>query len=204
MKTIKLQWTGLRPLVMSNPQTVNIVNPHAVESRRLGALTKAARKKGDEDRLVELEEQQRKNDFAASAYFDAEGFYLPDTVILACLKEAARTIRKGKDIDRAVIMTETEARLVTRKRFKSIEDAFTDDGFRLETPAKIPPKTGALIWKCRCMIPTGWTCAFTLEFEDSLIAEKTLREIATVAGSLIGVGGWRPKFGRFSVDTLSQ
>lgn len=203
MKTLKMQWTGIRPLVMSNPQTVNIVNPYAAESRRLGGLMKTARKKGDEDRLVELEEEQRRNDFAASAYFDNDGFYLPDTVILAVFKEAAKTVRKGKDIDRAVLMTETEARIVTRKKFKSLTEAFADENFRLETPAKIPPRTGALIWKCRCMIPTGWTLNFNLEFEDSLIAEKTIVEISGVAGALVGVGGWRPKFGRFITEVVS-
>lgn len=200
MKTISMQWTGLRPLVMSNPQTVQVSNPHSVESRRLNSLLKAARKKEDGDRLIELETDQRKNDFAASAYWADGDFYLPDTVIVACLREAAKASKKGRDIDRAVLMSETEAVIETRKRFKSLDEAFKDDAYRLECPCKVPPKTGALIWKCRAMIPTGWVLRFNLEFDEGLIAEKTLVDIATTAGALVGVGGWRPKFGRFTVE----
>ena len=34
MKSITTTWTGIRPLIMSNPQTVEIANPFAVNSRR--------------------------------------------------------------------------------------------------------------------------------------------------------------------------
>jgi hypothetical protein len=104
MKTLKMKWTGVRPLVMSNPQTVQISNPYSVESRRLNNAMKAARKKQAEDMLVDLEVKQRANDFCASAYWANGDFFLPDTVILAVMKESARSLKKGKDIDRAVLM----------------------------------------------------------------------------------------------------
>ena len=45
MRTIKVKWTGIRPLILSNPQTVQLSNRYATESRRVNTLLKAARKK---------------------------------------------------------------------------------------------------------------------------------------------------------------
>lgn len=203
MKTLSVEFTGIRPLIMSNPQTVDIANPYAVESRRLNNALKAARKRADEDRLIEIAASQKRNDFMASAYFDAKKarFFVPDTVVMACVKQAAQSLRKGKDIDRAVLMESTEAYVDEVPRVKSLEDAIKNEVFHLETPCKIPPKTGALFMKLRCVMPTGWKLAFQLTFDSDIIAEKTLREVLTTAGGFVGVGSWRPKFGRFTVAT---
>ena len=208
LKTLRLRWTGTRPLILSNPQTVDATNPYAIEARRIGTALKAARKKQDEDKLLELSEEQRRNDFEASSYFGelsegGVGFYLPDTVILAALKGGAKTLKKGKDIDRAVLLTKTEVLIKTNKHFKSMDEAYADRFYRIEGPCRVPPKTGALIWKARAMMPTGWSVEFDVEYEESLIATKTLVEISAVTGRIVGVGGWRPKFGRFESEVLS-
>lgn len=186
---------------MSNPQTVQISNKFAVESRRLGALLKAARKKGDENRLVELETKQMRNDWEASCYWDPEKckFFIPDTCIIATVRQGAAAGKKGKDIDRAVQTVETES-FVQTKPVKSLEDAYVDVAFQLNGPCRIPPRTGALIWKSRCMMPTGWKLTFTLEYEEEIIARKSVIEALENAGRMVGIGGWRPKFGRFTVE----
>ena len=188
---------------MSNPQTVQISNRYATESRRLGSLLKAARKKQDENKLVELERAQIRNDWEASAYWDdaEKKFFLPDTVILACIRAGAAAAKKGKDIERAVIVSETQAYVETVGH-RTLETAFQDEQFRLECPCKIPPKTGALIWKCRCMMPTGWNISFSLEYDEDIVAQKSLEQALEMAGRLSGIGGWRPKFGRFTVEIL--
>ena len=202
MKSIKTTWTGIRPLIMSNPQTVEIANPFAVNSRRINILLKAARKKGDENRMSELADEQKRGDWEASAYWDAKEkkFYVPDTCLIACIRNGAAAAKKGKDIDRAVIITEDRADLVTEIKHNSFDAYYEDENFRLECPAKVPPKTGALIWKVRAMVPTGWKLTFNIEFDENIVAEKSLREALELAGRLSGIGGWRPKFGRFLVS----
>ena len=202
MKTMKTTWTGIRPLLLSNPQTVQLSNKYASESRRLNTALKAARKKQDEHKLMELEQAQIRNDWEASAYWHDEQkkFYVPDTLILACIRNGAAAAKKGKDIDRAVLITETEAMIETPTKHNSMDAYFKDPTFRMECPCKVPPKTGALIWKARCMIPTGWSITFNIEYDDSIVAEKSLLEALELAGRLSGLGGWRPKFGRFLVS----
>src|SRR4051812_44424108 len=111
MKSIKVKWTGIRPLIMANPQTVQMSNPHSIASRELNAKIKAARKKTDENQLAELEKKQAVNDWEASAYWDKDGgnFFLPDTVIMAAIRSGATAGKKGRDVDRAMIITQTEA-----------------------------------------------------------------------------------------------
>ena len=204
MKTLQVKLTGLRPIIMGNPQGISLTNQYSVNSRRISSAMKTARKKGDESRLVELQEEQSKNDFFTSAYWTKEdGFYLPDSVVEACFKEAGRTLRKGRDVDRAVLVSEMLIVLKTGHRFNSLEDAYAHEAFRMEGPCKIPPKTGALIWKTRCMIPAGWTTQFQLEFDETTISAKILTEIVNVSGQSIGIGGWRPKFGRFTAEVSS-
>lgn len=200
MKNMKVTWTGIRPLVMSNPQTVKLSNPYAIRSRELNAALKKARKKEDADKLLELEQLQIRNDWESSAYWDEKQkqFYIPDSVIIACIRAGATAAKKGRDVDRAVLMSETEAYIQTQS-VKSLDDGFKNPAFRLECPCKVPPKTGALIWKARCMIPTGWKVTFTLEYDEEIFAEKTLVTAMESSGRT-GVGGWRGKFGRFLVE----
>jgi len=202
MKTHTTTWTGIRPLLLSNPQTVQLSNKYATNSRRLNTALKAARKKQDEHKLAELEAAQIRNDWEASAYWDdaKSCFYVPDTLLLACIRNGAAAAKKGKDIDRAVMVTETEALIETETKHRTLDAYFADSTFRLECPCKVPPKTGALIWKARCMIPTGWRITFTIEYDDNIVATKSLEEALEMAGRLSGLGGWRPKFGRFLVS----
>ena len=188
-------------MVMANPQTIKITNPHAIEGRRLNGLMKKARKKEEEDAMAEFEQSQIRNDWEASCYWDPKEkkFFIPDTVLLACVRAGAMAAKKGKDVDRAVIISETQAYIETTAH-KTLDDAFEDEAFRLEGPCKIPPKTGALIWKCRCMIPTGWKLTFTLEYDEEIVLTKQLIAAIEMAGRLCGVGGWRPKFGRFLAE----
>lgn len=201
---MRVKWTGIRPLLMSNPQTVQLSNPFSVESRRLTTAMKAARKKQDENKLVELEQEQMRNDWEASAYYDADKalFFLPDTVIAACIKAGASVGKKGRDVDRAVIVNEDMVYVEDVPKHKSLDEYYKDAGFQFESPAKVPPKTGALIWKKRCMMPTGWSVTFSLDYDEGMFAQKSLEEAMENAGKLAGVGGWRPKFGRFTVTIL--
>jgi hypothetical protein len=204
MKTLKVKWIGLRPLIMTNPQTIQLSNPYGMRSRELNAAMKAARKKGDENRMQEIETQSMRVDWESSAYWDAEAkrFYLPDTCVLGAIRAGAMVSRRGKDIETAVIMPEIMAYVENAKSFSSLDAYYKDSQFMLACPCKLPPKTGSLVWKARCMMPTGWTLTFTLEYEENLIAEKTLMQAMIDAGALKGVGGWRPKFGRFLVEKL--
>ena len=64
---------------------------------------------------------------------------------------------------------------------------------------RVPPKTGARVMKVRPMVPTGWQLKFSVEYDENLVNEKDLHRAMVDAGTLVGLGNWRPKFGRFLV-----
>jgi hypothetical protein len=202
MQTLKTTWTGIRPLLMTNPQTVKLSNAYAIANRDLSNRLKAARKKQDESMILALEPQQIRNDWESSIFWDdtAGHFFIPDTQIVACIRQGAQAGKKGKDVERAVLMTETEAVVVNTVAHNSLDAYFNDPAFRMECPAKLPPKTGSLVWKTRAMMPTGWQITFNLEYDETIIAKKALVDAMENAGRLCGLGGWRPKFGRFLVE----
>ena len=58
------------------------------------------------------------------------------------------------------------------------------------------------IIRIRPMIPVGWCLEFDLEFDASIIDPQSLLKAMIDAGALIGLGDWRPKFGRFLVEQI--
>ncbi len=80
---------------------------------------------------------------------------------------------------------------------KDKDKLFEDKRFTLRKGVAI--QKSRLI-RVRPMIPTGWELSFTLEFDDTILNRKSLVKAMVDAGALIGLGDWRPKFGRFTVE----
>jgi hypothetical protein len=45
----------------------------------------------------------------------------------------------------------------------------------------------------------NWSCKVRIEFAPSLLNESEVRDIAETVGMTVGLGDWRPRFGRFIV-----
>jgi hypothetical protein len=52
------------------------------------------------------------------------------------------------------------------------------------------------------MIPSGWWLTCTIEFDESIVNEAQVLSSTKEAGALCGIGDWRPKFGRFTVEKV--
>lgn len=64
---------------------------------------------------------------------------------------------------------------------------------------KVPPRTGGMVPIYRPMLDTGWHLAFGFVMLDELVAESQIKAALETAGLKIGLGGWRPEYGRFVV-----
>lgn len=53
--------------------------------------------------------------------------------------------------------------------------------------------------RARLEIAPGWELAFRLEVTEDLISPPSLREFLEEAGRAVGIGDYRPRFGRFEV-----
>lgn len=76
----------------------------------------------------------------------------------------------------------------------------SDMDFLHEVWGKIPPgKTGKLVKVWRPAMDVGWLLDFSFDVIDELVKPAQLYQALAVAGVRVGMGAWRPEYGRFVV-----
>lgn len=129
-------------------------------------------------------------------YRNSNGLYLPAENLKRSLRQGAT--RAGLKIGRNVLEPYISAAVFIDPR----ELGFGKDGpdFMLGAWVRIPPgKKGALVWKVRPGLNSGWTVDFSLHVLDDRIDPDKLRIALETAGLFIGVCDRRPEYGRFIV-----
>lgn len=66
-------------------------------------------------------------------------------------------------------------------------------------PGRVPPKTGALVIIRRPAFRAGREVPFKMVVADDVIEADQLKIAIETAGLIVGIGSWRPKFGRFEL-----
>jgi hypothetical protein len=190
MKTINTTWTGIRPLIMHNGLMADPTNEY---TRAIKAITaKGSKKLTDSD----YEERDRL-EWEAGLYWDeSDGLVIPSDNIERCIQLGAQKSRIGKDVQAGVFCTSAQVTLKYEGP-KDKDKLFADPRFTLRKGVKVQQSR---IIRIRPMIPTGWSLNFTLEFDESLVNARSLEKAMIDAGAVVGLGDWRPKFGRFLVE----
>lgn len=193
MKTIKMKWTGIRPLVMNNGAMVDRANPLKIKIDRIN------KKKSKDVTDTENEERDHLQWEGALYWSDELGPIIPADNIERCLQLGAQKSQKGKSIAAAVFCTEPEF-AIEYDGPKDKNKMYLTRKFELRKPVVVAKQR---VMKVRPMIQAGWVITPEFEFDDKIINEKDLVKAAEDAGALIGLGDWRPKFGRFIVEIVS-
>lgn len=194
MKTIRFKFTGLRPLLMHNGRLSDPMDKHAL------ALKKACAKGS---KMTESDHRERDRlEWLGGLYWSEElgGIAIPSDNIEACLQGGAALSKRKKSFQAGVLVSEHEVAVHHRMSGKSPEEMLANPAYTLRVGTKLNGKTR--ITRVRPMLPPGWTIQFTVEFEPSIVNESAVIEAATDAGAIVGLGDWRPKFGRFSVEVV--
>jgi hypothetical protein len=191
MQTIKVKWTGIRPLVMHNGELADWKNP--IPQRIKEIVSKGTKKLTEAD----FEERDRL-EWEGGLYWDTDGPVIPADNIERCIRLGAQKSRLGKDVVACVFCT-LPAIPLKYDGPKTRDQMYADPRFVLRKGIVI---NKARIIRVRPMIPTSWSLEFELEFDATIINPKALMRAMVDAGSLIGLGDWRPKFGRFLVEEL--
>lgn len=194
MQTLTATWTGVRPLIMHNSQTADALNPY---TQKLKEFTS----KGKRKTLVDIERMERVEWEAGLYWDDTDGLAIPSDNIEKCIVEGAMKTKKGKDAKAAVYCATPHVRVQYDGPTK-IEALYA---YGVKNPntfifRKIVRVKDSRIVRVRPMIPTGWRLHVEIEFEESIIDDGVLRKAMIQAGALIGLGDYRPKFGRFLVS----
>jgi hypothetical protein len=189
-QTLEVEIIGLNSILQHNIQLADPTNEFA---RKMKAIS-GKRTKTDADLLA-----LRELEIAGGVYWsDSTGVYIPCDWLETCIIDAARKRRLGKDVQAGVQVVEDRLALVYEGMDKV--ETFRD----IVSNASLHFVRGVRVGKARVMrarpIFRGWSTKATIAFDPEAINRQTLIELLDVAGSRIGMGDWRPKFGRFNVE----
>lgn len=182
---------GVRPLLMHNGQLCDPMNEH---TRALKSAS-SRRNKGDEDHA-----DVARAEYVGGLYHDAKhGPYLPVDVLQACIESGAKKRKLGKIFKGCVMVNEPGwgGYALSYKGPREVEALISDPAFRLTKAARVGQ---ARVMRTRPRFPVGWSCTFEVEIVRGAVTREQVTQAIADAGTYEGIGDWRPRYGRFTVE----
>ena len=179
--------TGVSPLILHNGM---LANPMSEIVQQIKTISSKRKKTLDDHReLARLE-------WHGSFYVNDDGHpVIPGENIEAMLIAAAKKNRRGTDFKSAMICDGNWK--IDYKGPKSLDALWKDENFRHQTMMTVQR---ARILRTRPMF-RQWSLTFNVHYLPDIIDEADLRQAMDIAGSIIGLGDSRPRFGRFNVSS---
>jgi hypothetical protein len=178
---------------MHNARLSNPLDDVAKLMKRITA--KRTKTEEDHEELARLEH-------TGGLYFDENlGPFLPGQNFERCLVDAARITKAGKKIERGVFVG-TNVNPIDYDGPRTVEALWKDENFRHMASVKVGTNR---VMRTRPMF-RQWSVYADGEYDPAVINLDELQEIADTAGRMIGLGDWRPRFGRFkaTVEKLAN
>ncbi len=183
MRKFKVEIKGIAPLLQAR-------HPSPKEEKQI-----LAREGGKKAKVKDLTDKEQ---FEIHAYRNKKGqFVQPTEMIEAAMTKAATNFKlEGKktykDVIRGGILIDP------------LEAVHKNQKFEVDAIWGRNRNTGGAVWVVRPRIDE-WGFEFTLTLlQDERVEPETLREILAYAGLYVGIGAWRPKFGRFEVKGFKE
>lgn len=187
MDSIKVNIKSLGPMLMHSCALANPLDPLTKAHK---ALT-SKRKKTDEDHSAIA-----KSEWLASFYYDEKvGPYLPGVNVESCIFEAAKLRKLGRVAKRAIFVQEDRIKLEYDGP-RDLEKMFADGRF---VDARAVKVSMARLIRYRPKFDE-WSATFNVTFNSEQLNREELLDVINDAGSLVGLGDFRPRFGKFSIE----
>jgi len=187
MKQLKFRLEGLGSLLMHSDRFANPLDEDAIEHKKLTSKR---------NKTVENLHEIAKSEWLGSLYYNDDlGIHIPTANLRKNLIEGARKFKLGKHVEGGVF--------------------FNSQGFPLEYEGSKKPETlyrnkefvdcrSVVVGRAKLMryrpIFKHWALSGTLEYEETVIDEEQIKQSFEKAGQVVGLGDYRPLFGRYSVS----
>lgn len=176
---------GTAPLLMHSARLSNPIDP-ATKALK-GATSKRVKTDEDHEKIARLEH-------LGSLYLDPDiGPYLPGENIARCLVDAGKITKSGIKVTRGVFIA-SDVNPLSYSGPRDAEGLWADENFRHMASVKVGT---ARTMRCRPVF-RAWRTAANGILDTSVLSLEELRGIAEQAGLMVGLGDWRPRFGRFA------
>lgn len=130
-----------------------------------------------------------------SHYDEILGFYIPGDMIEASVKEAGKQFKIGRGTAKKVVSYSVFVQEEKIPLNKKIPDISIDKRWATH------PSTGNSVAANRVRFD-NWNATFTVQVDEERIDIKTVESMFKEAGKIVGIGSYRPKFGRFEVKSF--
>lgn len=188
MEILKVKLTGTRPLLMHADIFADPLNPLTKAHKVLTSK----RKKSDEDHDLIARSEWR-----GGMYFDdVLGPYMPGVNIEAAMIAGGKLSKLGTQLKRSVEVVDERCKLEytgPRTVEKLWNARFYD--------ARSVKIQSARLTRYRPLFKE-WTATCEIMFDQETIDRAQVLKCLTDGGMYCGVGDFRPKFGRFSVEVI--
>lgn len=204
MQQIHFTLTGISPILLHNGQTADPLNRYAKAMKSLNSK----KQKTDEDYVA----ISRLEWFAGMYHFHSDGsdkidddgkvavssdcrVIIPAVNLEAALKAGAKKSKLGKSIE-AGCFIEDDARLIYDGP-DDINAIYLDGRFINRSAVKVGM---AKVMRTRPIF-RKWSLSVVVSIDESVIEVRQVSKAWQDTGRLVGLGDWRPRFGRFEVKS---
>lgn len=181
-----LDISGTAPLLMHSARLADPLDEAAIQLSKASAK----RKKTAEDHL-----EIARLEHLGSLYMSDLGPYVPGQNIEACLFRGASKLKLMSTLKTALLIPEEVNELVYRGP-RDPEGLWADKAFVHRASAKVGQ---ARIIRTRPVF-SQWKLTATGELDTEIVDPGQFEQIVDNAGRLVGLGDWRPRFGRFDAS----
>ncbi len=186
-KDLTIRLTGTAPLLM---HAGRLADPMDDFSKRLASLTsKRMKTTADHEQIARVE-------WLGGLWLADGRPCVPAEALEATMVQAAKSKRAGSLL-RSALTVRDSAPLEYRGP-ADLDALYADGAFRHRCGVRIGTRT-AIRTRPRF---DAWQVTATLTYAPRMIDAETLLEFARHAGDAVGLGDWRPRFGRFRVDDV--
>lgn len=186
MGNLKVTLTGVTPLLQHNERLVDPLDPF---TKALAKLTSVKRK------TEALHEEIARCEWEGGMYFDKDiGPYVPATWLDALVKEGARKNKLGTAFEAAVSCMDEKVP-IQYKGPRDLDKMYKAGGFRDRRGVGLSQRK---IMRTRPRF-AEWGLSFTFVYDDGEVNPEQIHTALEVAGRMVGLGDFRPRFGKFTV-----
>lgn len=176
---------GVSALLMHNGQLADPLNPVVQAMKPLTAK----RKKTEDDHL-----EIARMEFLGGMYLGADGLpCIPGENIESMIAAAARKTKRGKDVAAGLFVDDSPTLLYSGPK----------DPAKLFDDKRFVDRRGVVVSQARVFRTRprfkDWGLTFTVTYDVTVFDRAVLIDIIETGGKYIGLGDFRPKFGRFKL-----
>ena len=185
---VRLRLNGQAALLMHNGAMADKRNPFV---QSIGKITGKGKNKTDAD-LLELSRLE----FLGGIYANGNGPMLPAELLFATLLNGAKKSKQGP-VFKAGVIIENHADLIYEGP-RSPEKMWKSGDYHYTCRAKVGQSS---VMRTRPRFDE-WAVEFDVSFLPEVVDRETVIEAANKAGLMVGLGDWRPQYGRFTVEVV--